>query len=139
MKTLFIILVFFAVFINLFAQEAGSSKKSNFCITGIKGKFAVINGEIVQEGDEIKGAKIVDIQEDGIELNYKDENFFLKLREGCEVGTGTTTFPHWYLRQQRIYNRALFSTLTEDAGEYDNTEWEFFFNVLKEAENEPIP
>lgn len=43
-------------------------------------KWAMINNRILKEGDTIEGAKVIGISADGVELNWKGEKIFLRLK-----------------------------------------------------------
>ena len=60
------------------ADEINEFKLSSLII-GAKQKAAVINGQRVEEGEQIDGAKVLSIQRQQVELLYKGESQVLTL------------------------------------------------------------
>lgn len=58
-----------------------------------KEPFAIVNGKVVKEGDEINGVKVIEILGNSVKFKYKDMTFRKKIGEGEGIESKNTPSP----------------------------------------------
>jgi hypothetical protein len=84
--------IFFAVFFLgsgfAFSQE-DKEQLPSVCVTGImydaENSLAVVNGESVRQGEQLRGVKIVKISESTVSFEYEGKAFEKRIGDGCTV------------------------------------------------------
>jgi hypothetical protein len=66
-----------------FMNEVATSPSAEFSVTAIffsdERQHAVVNGQVVARGDQVDGAKVVEIREDALDLIYRGESITRRL------------------------------------------------------------
>jgi len=74
---------------SFFVLVSGAYCEANLEVEGIikdkKGSLAMINDEVVSEGDTVAGAKVVKIEDDGVLFNYKNQEFFKRVKGSAKT------------------------------------------------------
>ncbi len=63
------------------AKDQVQEYKVNSLITGKKQSVAVVNGQRVFVGDEVNGARVLEINSKGVRMNIRGEQKFISLAE----------------------------------------------------------
>lgn len=88
-KAFFILLLVFSCLVGYFFPLAQDSEIPAVCVSGImydnELSSAVINGELLRQGEELRGIKVLSISERVVSLEYDGHIFEKEIGDGCVV------------------------------------------------------